>query len=115
MSLKIAYTPVHNFHLTVKDPVTFAPRWEKCLRSICNDAFAELTEGREFNIRTACRRAARESNLFRWVRSDGRIFEFDQAWGYLTNAEWEQVDARALSLIKTLWKRKLELASRLEF
>lgn len=115
MSLKIAYTPIHNFHLSVKDPTTFAQAWEACITGICDVAFIKLTAGQEFNVRVACRRAARSSDLFQWIRSDGRIYSFDQAWGYLTNGEWEQLDGMAMSLFKTLWNRKIELASRLEF
>ena len=78
-------------------------------------AFASVSVGHSFNLRSELRNEARRANVHVWIRSDGRQFTVAEAWTILTETEWTNFDTAAKLLFSSIWLRKMEAARRVSF
>ena len=115
MSLSVPYTQVLHFHLVLRDVTNGPLTWKTKLNSLADRAFSSLSIGGTFDLQRELRVAAREVNVYVWVRTDGTSFTFTEAWTLITRNEWAIFDAAAKSLFSAIWRRKMEAAQRVTF
>lgn len=101
----------HNFYPGFKRQES--PRiWEESLQAVGDRLFS--SGGRDFNLKTELREAGIRSDEWIWVRSDGRVFSWQDARSKLTERELACFDYMADSYFRTLWENRLRVISNLK-